>query len=84
MKTPFNETELEAYLDEALPAEARAGLGAAGRARVRAMFEAERVADQWERLYLNLFNASGGTPHRRAASNVPALLGDGPALLPAR
>jgi glycosyltransferase involved in cell wall biosynthesis len=58
---------------EALPPEGRAGLGRAGRERVRERFEFDRVIDRWISLYLNLLSQGGGAerpPDRRDRSAV--------------
>jgi glycosyltransferase involved in cell wall biosynthesis len=53
---------------EALPACDRLLLGDAGRERVQAMFEAERIIDCWEQLFNELLGAGGppARPRRRA------------------
>ncbi len=44
----------------------RAKVGAAGQARIRELFEAERIADKWERLFTQLLDAVGGVANCEA------------------
>jgi glycosyltransferase involved in cell wall biosynthesis len=55
----------------ALPPAERLAMGRAGQARVQKLFQVEPVVDQWEQLFGELLNATGGQSRRRAPA-VPA------------
>jgi glycosyltransferase involved in cell wall biosynthesis len=63
---------------ESLPGSVRSTLGDAGRRRVQALFEAERVIDRWEKLYFELLNPSGAPALPRRGASVRAEPPGGP------